>query len=172
MVKCVSTEKSGQFDLKEVDMLPDGERGFSTKPERTCGHRLRSPSTIRAPKYDSFFDLHWCATQKHLQRGPGGSVVVYACVPPGCWRSGQRTGLRVYEAVHRTCACWSTERRATWAGRSQEAEVELCRRREAQCTRSLYSKLTSAMRLPSSAAPRTIAIQTESVPTDSRLLRM
>ena len=57
-------------------MLPDGERGFSTTPERTCGHGLRSPSPIRALTYDSFFNLQWCATQKHLYCCPGGRVAL------------------------------------------------------------------------------------------------
>jgi hypothetical protein len=41
------------------------------------------------------------------------------------------------------------------------------RPREAQYTRELHAKLTSAMEMPSSVAPRTIAVQTGSVPMDS-----
>jgi hypothetical protein len=78
-------------------MLPDGERGFSTKPERTCGHGLRSPSTIRAPKYDFFFDLHWCATQKHLQRCPEGlgrSVFLCAAGLLAVWSTNRFESVR------------------------------------------------------------------------------
>jgi hypothetical protein len=54
---------------------------------------------------------------------------------------------------------------------------EGCRRaplqpRAAQCPSALRAKLTSAMRMPSSVAPRKIAVQTGSVPTDSRPPRM
>src|SRR4030095_497822 len=51
-----------------------------------------------------------------------------------------------------------------------------CRRaplrpKQVQPTAELHAKLPSAMRMLSSVAPRTIAVQTGSVPTDSRPLR-
>jgi hypothetical protein len=82
-------------------MLPDGERGFSTKPEHLCGHGLRSPSPIRAPNYGSFFSLHWCATQKHLQRCPGGlGCGVFLCAAEllAVWSTNRFESVRGYES--------------------------------------------------------------------------
>jgi len=49
MTEDLEAETYDQIDLKEVNIMPDGERGEDANPQYACGHGLISAHPIRGP---------------------------------------------------------------------------------------------------------------------------
>jgi len=58
MVKGLETEKAGQTDLKETDMLSDDDRGLFRLSLVSMRPHADAHSSCPGSKYGSFFKLH------------------------------------------------------------------------------------------------------------------